>query len=178
MACSGSEEYNIIVNDKSSSLGPEIRRQRRARGMTLAELARRAGTSAPTVHRYESGWDRFEVATLRRLAAALDARLEIRLVPTRATAPRRPARGDLVRDWAPLFWNHRLRIRDLDRHPTFVLERVLTSGTLEQVRAARAFFGDDAIRKAVARRGVDARTREYWRLVLGGTSRASQGSAR
>jgi len=172
------ESYNIIVNDNTSPLGPEIRRQRRARGLTLAELARRVGTSAPTLHRYESGWDRFEVATLRRIAAALDARLEIRLVPSLKDTSSPPSRRDLVRSWAPLFWNHRLRTSDLGRHPTFVLERVLTSGSLEQVRAAREWFGDDAIRSAIARRGVDARTREYWNLVLGRKPRAPQSPPR
>lgn len=149
-----------------------------ARGLTLSELARRVGTSAPTLHRYESGWDRFEVATLRRIAAALGARLEIRLVASPPAPTEAPSRRELVRSWAPLFWNHRLRVSDLERHPTFVVERVLTSGSLEQVRQARAFFGDDVLRKAVARRGIDPRTREYWTLILGGRSRASEGPSR
>ena len=48
-------------------IGAAIRRQRLRRGWSLVELARRAGTSAPTVHRYESGWSRFEVRTLEKL---------------------------------------------------------------------------------------------------------------
>jgi transcriptional regulator with XRE-family HTH domain len=149
-----------------------------ARGLTLAELARRVGTSAPTLHRYESGWDRFEVATLRRIAAALGARLEIRLVAPSQAVPEAPSRRELVRSFAPLFWNHRLSVSDLERHPAFVLERVLTSGSLEQVRQARAHYGDEALRKAVARRSVDPRTRAYWTLILGGKHRAPQGSPR
>ncbi len=69
--------------DAAEPIGPQIRRLREGRGWTLAELARRAGTSAPTMHRYENGWDRFELATLRKIAAALHTRLEVWFVPGR-----------------------------------------------------------------------------------------------
>ena len=156
-------------------LGARIREMRTARGLTLAALGERAGTSAPTLHRYESGWDRFEVATLRRIAAALDATLEIRIV-TGVDRPARKARSPraLVRLLAPLFWDKPLREVDLVRHPTWVLTRVLMAGDKDQVRAARAWFGDEPIRSAAKRRGVDARTRNYWRLMLGGGDRAPQ----
>lgn len=167
------EVYVIIMHDNYDSaptLGQQIRRLRQERGWALAELARRAGTSAPTLHRYENGWDRFEVDTLRRIAAGLGARLEIRLIPPapRPGPARRPSRKALVRILAPLFWDRQLRVSDLAGYPGWVLERVLTSGNRAQVQAARAFFGDDAVRRAAGRRGVDPRTREYWRLILGG----------
>ena len=155
------------MHDKSLPLGHRIQLLRHERGWTLAELARRAGTSGPTLHRYENGWDRFELETLRRIAAALGARLEIRLVTAPRAAARRVSSKALVRQLAPLFWDRDLKESDLSRHPGWVLERVLTSGSREQARAARAFFGDDAVRRAAERRGVDARTRRYWRLILG-----------
>src|SRR5439155_947182 len=52
---------SIIMSDKSWAgvpLGHRIRQLRQDRGWTLAELARRAGTSAPALHRYENGWGR------------------------------------------------------------------------------------------------------------------------
>lgn len=158
-------------------MGQQIRQLRQARGFTLAELARRAGTSAPTVHRYENGWDRFEVRTLQRIAAALGARLEVQLVPARDPQldSTSPSTKSLVKKLAPLFWDRDLQVADLNRHPGWVLERVLTTGDQDHVRAARSFFGDEEMRRAVRRRGVDARTRRYWDLILGGTPRASQG---
>ena len=168
----------IIMSDNSASLatplGPQIRRLREARGWTLAALARRVGTSAPALHRYENGWDRFRVDTLRKVADALGARLDVRLVPAVRARPRAAPTAKLLRkSLAPLFWDRDLRASDLARHAGWVLERVLTAGSLGQVQAARAFFGDDALRRSVARRGVDRRTRNYWRLILGGTGVAS-----
>jgi transcriptional regulator with XRE-family HTH domain len=165
------------MSDKSPAsaepLGHQIRRLREARGWTLADLARLVGTSAPALHRYENGWDRFRVDTLRKLADALGARLDVQLVPT-AGARRRaaPTAAALRKTLAPLFWDRDLRAADLAGHQGWVLERVLTAGSGAQVRAARAFFGNDAIRRAVARRGVDRRTRNYWELVLGGAGDA------
>ncbi len=166
------------MNDKSDSLrdpagapDPPLREER---GWTLAVLARRVGTSAPALHRYENGWDRFRVDTLRKVADALGARLDVRLVPAARARPRSAPSGRALRKTlAPLFWDRDLRVSDLAGHTGWVLERVLTAGSREQVKAARAFFGDDALRRSVARRGVDRRTRNYWSLILGGAGDAS-----
>ena len=164
-------------NISALTLGQQIRVLRQQRGWTLAQLAERAGTSAPTLHRYENGWYRFELETLRRIGAALDARLDVRLVPgaSQRRAPRHVSAAALAKTFAPLFWDRELRESDLAEYPGWVLERVLTSGSHVQVRAARAFFGDRAIGRAARRRGVDRRTREYWRLILGEDERAPQG---
>lgn len=159
-------------------IGAQIRRLRKRRGWTLAELARRAGTSGPTLHRYESGWDRFELETLRRIAAALGARLDVRLIAGSAPAERsrRPSARALVEQIAPLFWDHKLTVRDLSMHSGWVVERVLTAGSLSQVRAVRVYLGDAAIRSTLKRRGVDPRTRAFWSLLLGSPPHAPQGS--
>jgi transcriptional regulator with XRE-family HTH domain len=68
-----------------------IRSLRRRRGLTQAELARRAGTSQPVVSAYEGGHRDPTYATLRRLVEAGGERLELV-----ASAPRsdlRPAAG-------------------------------------------------------------------------------------
>jgi len=150
-------------------IGQEIRRLRTARGMTLEQLAARAGTSASALHRYEAGWDRFELSTLRRISAALGVRLEVRLREGEGESQRLdrvPRANELVQLLAPLFWDKQLTTRDLEAHPLWVLGRVLMYGDRRQVDASRARFGDDMIRRAIRARGVDARTRRYWELVL------------
>lgn len=62
--------YDKPLLEQPAPIGQQIRRLRQGRGWTLAELARLAATSGPTLHRYENGWDRFELVTLRKIAAA------------------------------------------------------------------------------------------------------------
>lgn len=164
-------------------IGHQIRQLRQRQGLTLAELARRADTSASALHRYESGWDRFEIATLRKIARALGAGLEIRLLPAPSPLPdgerrKRPSEADLIRLLRPLFWDKELEKSDLEEYPEWLVARVLMFGDRSQVAAVRRFFGDDLIREAVARRGVDLRTRRYWQTVLEsgeGAAAASRG---
>ena len=157
----------ITNSTPPAPVAARIRELRLTRGWTLAELARRTGTSAPALHRYESGWDRFSLPTLRKIATALGARLEIRLVEE-ATArdARRVSSERLVELISPLFWDTDLSAETLQRFPDWALARVLTSGDMRQVAAARRFFGDEVVLSAVTRRDVDARTRNYWTLVL------------
>jgi transcriptional regulator with XRE-family HTH domain len=181
MAAGRRQMYNIIMSDNieafghAGPVGAQIRRLREVRGWSLAELARRAGTSAPSLHRYEGGWDRFEVGTLRKIAAALGAQLEVRLIcgERRARKPRRPSGGRLVRLLAPLFWDRDLSVADLEGYPHWVLRRVLMFGNGRQAAAVRSFYGDDAVLEAVEHRSVDARTRAYWTLLLGEKLNAS-----
>lgn len=56
----------------------ELRRARRAFGLTQADLARAAGTSQATVSAYESGRKVPSVPTLSRLLEACGARLDVR----------------------------------------------------------------------------------------------------
>jgi hypothetical protein len=119
------------------------------------------------MHRYEGGWDRFELGTLRKIANALDAVLEVRLISSPGTRqPQTPTQLDLLSLVAPLFWDHELTRSDLEEHSEWVLGRILMFGSHHQVRAARAHFGDDAIRKTLLRREIDSRTRNYWKLIL------------
>lgn len=155
-------------------IGSQIRAIRRARGLSLQALAERCGSSAPTLHRYETGWDRFEIATLRRIAAALGVQLDISLrMQDQETSI--PGRRQLRKLLAPLFWDKKLSVADLRLHPRWVLGRVLMYGNMDQIRAARAYYGDTEIAEAVARREIDERTRNYWKTILDGTN-ASQGA--
>jgi transcriptional regulator with XRE-family HTH domain len=172
-------DYNIIMNENiktsppSGRIGSRIRELRLSFGWSLAELAKRAGTSATALHRYETGWDRFEIATLRRIASALGAQVEIRLVKDK----QKPKTGKLnpailVKLLSPLFWDRKLTNDDLHEYPLWVANRAMMFGNLNQVRAAREYFGDDLFKKAVTLRGVDERTRNYWKLILGGGKHA------
>lgn len=154
----------------TAPIGAQIRRLRNSLGLTLAEVAGRAGTSAPSLHRYESGWDRFRLSTLRRIAGSLGADVEVRLV-VREPALREPdgpvlPPGTLLRLIRPLFWDTDLEASDLERYPGWVLERVLVFGGRDQVEAVRRFYGDRALVECLDRPGVNRRTRAYWRLVL------------
>jgi transcriptional regulator with XRE-family HTH domain len=153
-------------NSVAGPIGAQIRRLRTEAGLTLAELAVRAGTSAPTMHRYETGWNRFEVATLRRIAEGLGTRLEIRFVPADRGPHPVPTAVELVDLLSPLFWDKELELAHLERFPGWVLERVVDFGSREQVSAARAWFGDQLLAEVIERPGVDARSRNYWRMLL------------
>jgi transcriptional regulator with XRE-family HTH domain len=67
---------------------------RQATGLTQAEIAARMGTSQPVVARLENGRHMPTFDIIARYAAALDRRLDIRLVPSaggsRITADRKP----------------------------------------------------------------------------------------
>ena len=160
--------YDKNLPNPPSPIGTQIRHLREKRGLTLSALARLVGTSAPAMHRYESGWDRFELNTLRKIATALGAALEVRLVPSPERAPSsRPDARKLLALVAPLFWDREIEESDLGNYRNWVLGRVLMFGTGTQVKAARSYFGDEAIRRTIGRREIDSRTRNYWKLILG-----------
>jgi hypothetical protein len=134
--------------------------------MSLNELGASAGTSASAIHRYESGWDRFELRTLRRLAAALGARVEIRLEVPETSPGGCVTPGDLLQRLRPLFWDVDLSASHLEENPQWVLRRVLQFGAWRDVHLARRHFGDDAVREAAEHRSMDSRTRRLWQIVL------------
>jgi transcriptional regulator with XRE-family HTH domain len=146
----------------------QLKQRRLALGLSLAEVARRAGTSAATLSRYENGWTRFETYTLRKLAAALGCALEIELKPRRGpdAAPlRSPA--EAVSRLQRLFWEHKLGVDDLEERTTWVVERVLEYGDLEDVRMLCDSLGKNVfLRSAAAAARVSPRTRNFWSQIL------------
>jgi transcriptional regulator with XRE-family HTH domain len=60
---------------------------RKKAGLTQAQLAKRIGTTASVISRLEDAdYEGHSLAMLRRIAAALDKRVEIRFVPVRRSA--------------------------------------------------------------------------------------------
>jgi len=62
----------------------QIARLRILRGLTQQQLAEKVGTKQPSIARLESGRSTPTLDFLRRVAQALDARVEIRIVPRSA----------------------------------------------------------------------------------------------
>lgn len=144
----------------------QIGERRKKLGLSLSRLARRVNTSPATLSRYENGWSRFEVATLRKLATALDCELVVELRP-RPRWVEIPAPEDVVRQIGRLFWDQILTIDHLEKHPLWVVERVLDYGNLGDIRILAAFFGrEDLLRLACDARFSSDRTQTFWQQIL------------
>jgi DNA-binding XRE family transcriptional regulator len=61
--------------------GYQIARLRIQRGLTQAELAEMVGTRQPSIARLENGSSVPSLSFLDRIATALDARIELRVIP-------------------------------------------------------------------------------------------------
>jgi transcriptional regulator with XRE-family HTH domain len=64
--------------------GYQIARLRIQRGLTQAQLAEKVGTRQPSIARLENGSSLPSLAFLRRIAEALDARIELKFIPENA----------------------------------------------------------------------------------------------
>lgn len=161
--------HSIIMHDKTMetrSISDLLRERRKALGLSLSDVARRAGTSAATLSRYENGWTRFETYTLRKLASALECELSIEFRPRRerraATTPRM-AVARLKR----LFWDYNLTPGDFRKRSVWVTERVLEYGSLDDVRMLVQVMGRaEFMSAAAAAERVSPRTRSFWKQVL------------
>jgi transcriptional regulator with XRE-family HTH domain len=151
------------------SISSQLRRRRLELGLSLSDVARRAGTSVATLSRYESGWTRFETYTLRKLATALDSNMRLRLDPRagrRKGATARDVDGAVQR-LRRLFWDHPLTAADFSRHTTWLTERVLEYGDLADIQALRDALGKAPFLQAVATaERVSPRTRNFWAQIL------------
>jgi transcriptional regulator with XRE-family HTH domain len=161
---------SIIMYDNNVKSSTDISRQLGARrkelGLSLAQLARRVDTSPSTLSRYENGWTRFEVYTLRKLATALDCELVVRLEP-KTRRGTRPNESDVVEKLRRLFWDQRLTVRHLKENPGWVVERVLEYGNLEDVHHLVGHMGRDTfLRHVRGARFSSERTRVFWQQIL------------
>jgi transcriptional regulator with XRE-family HTH domain len=144
----------------------QIGARRRDRGLSLTQLARRAHTSPATLSRYENGWSRFEVSTLRKLATALDCDLVVKLEPRRRETTNL-SDHQVVEQIRRLFWDVPLTPQHLEEYSLWVVERVLAYGNLNDVRMLADFIGRRAFLKLASEaRFSSDRTRAFWRQVL------------
>jgi transcriptional regulator with XRE-family HTH domain len=152
--------------DKLWEISRQIGARRRRLGLSLSQLARRADTSPATLSRYENGWSRFEVSTLRKLATALDCDLVVKLQP-RPRWVEQPAIEHVVQQIGRLFWDQILAPSHLEEHPLWVVERVLEHGNLGDIRILTAFFGRETLLRLVGEARLSSeRTRVFWHQVL------------
>ena len=70
--------------EEEFALAKAVIRARHRAGLTQEKLARKMGTTQPTVARLESGRTRPSMRTLQRLARATESRLQISFEPRRA----------------------------------------------------------------------------------------------
>ena len=144
----------------------QIRVRRKDLGLSLAQVARRVDTSPATLSRYENGWTRFGVYTLRKLATALDCELVVRLEP-KTRRGTRPQESDVVEKLRRLFWDQDLTVHHLEEHPMWVVERVLEYGNLEDVHHLVGHMGRDTFLHHVSgARFSSNRSRGFWQQIL------------
>jgi DNA-binding XRE family transcriptional regulator len=64
------------------AIGEQLARLRQEAGLTQAQVAKRTGTTASAISRYENAeYDRYELRTLQRIVRACGGRLDIILAP-------------------------------------------------------------------------------------------------
>lgn len=89
----GSDAHDASAAD-TPQIGPGIRRLRRALDLTLADVAARAGVSAPFLSQVENGRSRPSMGSLQRIADALDTTAVQLLASADPPRPVDVVRGD------------------------------------------------------------------------------------
>jgi DNA-binding XRE family transcriptional regulator len=82
-----SQQYQdpaFVAESRGFELGYQLTRLRLLRGMTQAELADKVGTRQLSIARLENGSSMPSLSFLERIAAALDAEVEIKIRPRTA----------------------------------------------------------------------------------------------
>jgi transcriptional regulator with XRE-family HTH domain len=147
-------------------ISAQLRAARTRAGISLSQLARRVGTSAATLSRYEGGWGRFELYTLRKIASAVGCRLAVRFEPV-GRSGRRESRAKTIRRLSRLFWDRPLDEKELTRYPKWVVERVVEYGDLHDLRALIDELGREAFLNTVRQANWQSpKTRAFWEAML------------
>jgi len=150
----------------ANGISSDLRRLRKMQGMPLSRLARLVGTSAATISRYESGWSRFELTTLRKLATALGCRIEITWRPLRQSGTCE-SEEQLIRQLGRLFWDRRLERGDADSYPRWIVGRVLQYGKIADIQALCAFLGRERFIGIISDlRMPSAKLERFWSAML------------
>ena len=75
------QDPEFVTESLELEAGYQIARLRLLRGMTQAELADMVGTRQPSIARLENGSSMPSLSFLERIAEALDAEVEIKIIP-------------------------------------------------------------------------------------------------
>ena len=75
------QDPEFVAESLELEAGYQIARLRLLRGMTQAELADMVGTRQPSIARLENGSSMPSLSFLERIAEALDAQVEIKIIP-------------------------------------------------------------------------------------------------
>ncbi len=78
-------------------------------------------------------------------------------------------KNTLPKKFSPLFWDTYRSDIDLEEHAPFVMERILEHGTWESVLWLREYYGDEAIKQYILKRGykvLSSKTLNYWKNTL------------
>lgn len=75
------QDPDFVAESLELEIGYQIARLRILQGLTQEELAEKVGTRQPSIARLESGRSLPSLSFLEKIAEALDAEMEIRIVP-------------------------------------------------------------------------------------------------
>ena len=75
------QDPDFIAAEREQEPGYQVARLRLQRGLTQAQLAEMVGTRQPSIARLENGTSVPSLSFLDRIARALDARIELHIVP-------------------------------------------------------------------------------------------------
>jgi DNA-binding XRE family transcriptional regulator len=76
-----SQDPEFVAESLELEVGYQIARLRIQRGLTQSQLAERVGTRQSSITQLENGNSDPSLSYLQRVAAALDARIEFRIIP-------------------------------------------------------------------------------------------------
>ena len=75
------QDPDFVAAERELEPGYQVSRLRLQRGLTQAQLAEMVGTRQPSIARLENGTSIPSLSFLDRIATALDARIELHIVP-------------------------------------------------------------------------------------------------
>ena len=165
------DQRNIITYDNNMmsivSVSRQLKRRRIEMGLSVYDLARLADTSPATISRYENGWTRFEVGTLRKLAMALDCRLDVNLSAYTNATKDIASEKEIIKQLKRLFWDAEFSKDTVEDYPVWVVERVLENGRLSDVHALQLLMGKERFLKSVQKATrLSPETRVFWNGIL------------
>lgn len=149
------------------SISEKLRKRRRECGFSLSELARLTDTSPATLSRYENGWTRFEVSTLRKLAMAMNCKLNIEFVSNEENNRTGKSESELMESLKRLFWDSEFNYEIFAKYSVWVVERVLETGQLEDIHSLQLLMGHDIFLEYVMKTTrLSLKTWVFWNNIL------------